>query len=390
MTGGGSGGHITPILAVAHELKKTAPDCEIIYIGQVGDALADIPASDNNIDRTFKVRAGKFRRYHGEGWRQIFDIKTLLLNTRDVAYVLLGTVQSYLLLRKLRPDIIFVKGGFVGVPVGLSAAVLRIPFITHDSDAIPGLANRIIAPWAALHTVAMATNIYPYEPTSTICVGIPIGKDYKHVTPELKAEYRHTLGMSMDDKVVLVVGGGLGAQRINNAVLDIAASLFRQTSSLRVIHGVGRANEGNARAMYNRRLTPATAERVVVKGYITDLHLYSGAADVIVTRAGATNLAEFSAQGKACIVVPSPFLTGGHQLKNAKILGDQHAVELVEESAMMANPELLAKAISHLLKSPQLAKALGDKLHDSAAHEQSAHALAGILLRQIQGRPDRV
>lgn len=153
VTGGGSGGHITPILAVVHELRQLSPKAEIIYVGQTGDDLLDVPAHDPNIASVVAIRAGKFRRYHGEGWKQLFDVVTLCKNLRDAVWVLIGLWQSFWLLGRLRPDVIFVKGGFVGVPVGLAAALRGIPYVTHDSDALPGLANRIIARWAKVHTV---------------------------------------------------------------------------------------------------------------------------------------------------------------------------------------------------------------------------------------------
>jgi UDP-N-acetylglucosamine--N-acetylmuramyl-(pentapeptide) pyrophosphoryl-undecaprenol N-acetylglucosamine transferase len=184
MTGGGSGGHITPILAIAHQLKLLRPDCQIIYIGQKGDSLGDIPAQDSNIDQTYTVRAGKLRRYHGEGLRQLFDLPTVGKNARDVGYVVAGLGQSYRLLRRLQPDVLFVKGGFVGVPVGLAAAKLGIPYITHDSDALPGLANRIIARWAALHAVALPKEVYHYPAANTVTVGVPISHEFRPRTPE--------------------------------------------------------------------------------------------------------------------------------------------------------------------------------------------------------------
>jgi UDP-N-acetylglucosamine--N-acetylmuramyl-(pentapeptide) pyrophosphoryl-undecaprenol N-acetylglucosamine transferase len=122
---------------VAQQLKLLRPDCQIMYIGQKGDGLGDIPAQDTNIDQTFSVRAGKLRRYHGEGLRQLFDLPTVGKNVRDMGYVVAGFGQSYRLLRRLKPDIVFVKGGFVGVPVGLAAARLGIPYVTHDVTRPP-------------------------------------------------------------------------------------------------------------------------------------------------------------------------------------------------------------------------------------------------------------
>src|SRR5579862_7870303 len=179
LSGGGSGGHITPLLAVAAELKKLQPDIHIIYVGQRGDKLADIPAHDHNIDEVHTVRAGKFRRYHGEGIKQVLDVQTVLKNVRDAGRVVRGLDESRRLLKRLKPDLVFIKGGFVGVPVGLAAAQLHIPFITHDSDAVPGLANRIIARWATAHAVALPKELYNYPADKTFTVGVPISSDFE-------------------------------------------------------------------------------------------------------------------------------------------------------------------------------------------------------------------
>lgn len=381
MTGGGSGGHITPILAVAHELKKLESSCDIAYIGQRGDGLADVPAADPNIDSVYSVRAGKFRRYHGEGWRQLLDIKTMVLNLRDAIYVAIGLFQSYKLLRRLRPDIIFVKGGFVGVPVGLAAAMLKIPYVTHDSDVIPGLANRIIARWARLHTVALPAELYPYPHDQTVSVGIPLVADFVPVTDELKSKYRQEIDIPESAKLLFIIGGGLGAQRINNAVQEILPHLLAEFPRLHVVHGVGRANDTAVTANYNEIMSPGVRQRVTVVGYIHDLYRYSGAADIIVTRAGATNLAEFSMQGKACVVIPSPFLTGGHQVKNARVLEEKGAAVVLAEQDMQADSNFLARAISDLLKEPARISSL-EKQFKALAHQDSAERLAKLLIKE--------
>lgn len=103
LTGGGSGGHITPILAIAAELKRQDSNCQIIYIGQVGDPFGKIPAEDPNIDKVFYIRAGKFRRFHGEGLKQILDLPNLFKNIRDFFYVLIGVIQSWRITDKTKP-----------------------------------------------------------------------------------------------------------------------------------------------------------------------------------------------------------------------------------------------------------------------------------------------
>jgi UDP-N-acetylglucosamine--N-acetylmuramyl-(pentapeptide) pyrophosphoryl-undecaprenol N-acetylglucosamine transferase len=382
LTGGGSGGHITPILAVAAELKVRRPDCKIIYIGQKGDGLGDIPAKSPAIDHTYTVRAGKLRRYHGEGLKQLLDIPTVFKNARDVVYVMIGIYQSRKLLKQIQPSIIFIKGGFVGVPVGLAAANLRIPYITHDSDAIPGLANKIIAHWATMHAVALSKDIYSYPQDKTVTTGIPLQKEFRPVTEALKLKYRSLLRVTDDEKLLFIIGGGLGAQRINGAMLQIMPHLLRQYNQLRVVHVVGRLNQDAMEKDYAEALNASERSRVKVCGYISDVYIYSGAADIIITRAGATNLAEFALQGKACIIIPSPFLAGGHQLKNAQYLMNRQAAIMLDESEVQDDPNRLAKQISLLLKNENLQKELGNKLA-SFAKPEATEELASLLLQQL-------
>lgn len=382
LTGGGSGGHITPLLAVAAELKQQKPDTKVIYIGHTGDKLADIPKKDTNIDEVYSVRAGKLRRYHGEGWKQILDVRTMLLNIRDVFYLAVGMLQSRKLLKKLQPSVIFIKGGFVGVPVGLAAGRLGIPYVTHDSDAIPGLANRIIAKKAALHAVALPVDVYDYPVEKTVSTGIPLRADFVPVTEKLQQEYREQLGIPATAKLLFVIGGGLGSQRINAAVADAVPHLLGEFQELHVIHAVGRANEEDMSARY-KSLSTSEQGRVHTKSYIDDVFRYSGAADIVITRAGATNLAEFALQGKACIVVPSPFLAGGHQLKNADYLEEQGAAVVIDETELVADPNRLANQVSELLSDRVRREQLGKKFA-TFAKPHAAAELAQLLFDQAK------
>lgn len=382
LTGGGSGGHITPLLAVAAELKQQKPDTKVIYIGHTGDKLADIPKKDTNIDEVYSVRAGKLRRYHGEGWKQILDVPTMLLNIRDVFYLAVGMLQSRKLLKKLQPSVIFIKGGFVGVPVGLAAGRLGIPYVTHDSDAIPGLANRIIAKKAALHAVALPVDVYDYPVEKTVSTGIPLRADFVPVTEKLQQEYREQLGIPATAKLLFVIGGGLGSQRINAAVADAVPHLLGEFQELHVIHAVGRANEEDMSARY-KSLSTSEQGRVHTKSYIDDVFRYSGAADIVITRAGATNLAEFALQGKACIVVPSPFLAGGHQLKNADYLEEQGAAVVIDETELAADPNRLANQVSELLSDRVRREQLGKKFA-TFAKPHAAAELAQLLFDQAK------
>lgn len=385
MTGGGSGGHITPALAVAHELKQLRPDVHITYVGQTGDSLGDVPEQDKNIDQVLNVRAGKFRRYHGEGWRQLFDIGTLYKNLRDTMWLLVGIWQSFRLLGKLQPDVIFTRGSYVSVPVCLAAALRGMPYITHDSDAVPSLANRIIAPWARVHAVALPKEIYSYPAKKTVTVGVPIShKFYRLSEVEIISE-RKRLGLEKAHRVLFMTGGGHGADRLNKALMSCVPELLERYPDLWVVHITGRNLEADIRRRYKQNLSADQQKHVVVKGFVTNLHQYSGAADVVLTRAGMTSLAEFAAQAKACVVVPNPQLTGGHQLKNAKVLADRKAIRLVSEDNIKNDPRALMPALTDLFDHPDKAKALRDRLSE-LAQPNSAHLLAMVLLELVEGK----
>jgi UDP-N-acetylglucosamine--N-acetylmuramyl-(pentapeptide) pyrophosphoryl-undecaprenol N-acetylglucosamine transferase len=379
LTGGGSGGHVTPIIAIAAELKKINPEAKIIYIGQKGDKMAEIPAQDPNIDETYSIYAGKFRRFHGEGLKQLLDIETFLKNARDFFYALIGIIQSWRLTKEIKPDVIFSRGGYVSVPVCLGAHLNQIPYITHDSDPIPSLANRLIARWAELHAVALPKDIYPYTQSKTVTTGIPVNVKFVKVNPELKKEYREEIGIPIKAKMLFVIGGGLGSQNVNKAVCEIVPHLLRQYQDLNVVHVAGANNENFVHADYGRSLSPQEQGRVKVFGYISDVYHYSGAADVVITRAGATNLAEFAIQGKACIVIPSAFLTGGHQMKNAEYLEDQNAVIVSNEIDLVDNANRLAKQVSDLLEDNKKQTELSSNLSEFARPD-ATRQIADIIL----------
>ncbi len=368
------------MLAVAHELKKLHPDVTLFYIGQQGDALGDVPADDKNIDQTFAVRAGKFRRYHGEGVKQLLDVATMYKNIRDALFVLIGLWQSFRLLGQLQPDVVFIKGGFVGVPVGLAAALRGIPYVTHDSDALPGLANRIIARWARLHAVALPKEVYAYPSAKTVTVGVPVSHQFHALTKEDVARARRQIEIPQPARLLLVTGGGNGADSLNTAVVRCMPDLFERYPNLHVVHISGRALETKTRQMYAQTLGRQDAQRVIVKGHVTNLYVYSAAADIIITRAGATSMAEFAVQGKACVVVPNPILTGGHQLKNAKVLADRKAVRLVDERYVRDDPQgAFMPALTELFDDPKKAAVLSAKLSE-LARPNAAHLLAVLLL----------
>jgi UDP-N-acetylglucosamine--N-acetylmuramyl-(pentapeptide) pyrophosphoryl-undecaprenol N-acetylglucosamine transferase len=171
----------------------------------------------------------------------------------------------------------------------------------------------------------------------------------------------------------------LGAERVNQAVAEAVPHLLAEFKDLYVVHGTGRAKDTEVQRAYQSSLNEAERGRVRVLEYIDDVYCYSGAADVIITRAGATNLAEFAQQGKACVVIPSPFLTGGHQLKNAQYLADEGAAVVLSETELADDANRLAKQVSDLLGDPARQRQLGERLA-AFAYPRAAEKLAGLLL----------
>lgn len=379
LVGGGSGGHITPLLAVAQELRKQAPNAQLVYIGERGGRLGDIISKHKDLDNAHQIFAGKLRRYHTEGLKQLLDVPTMLKNIRDLFFVFIGFWQSLFQLWRIKPAIVFLKGGFVSVPVGLAAAILRIPFITHDSDTLPGLANRLVARWAVCHAVAMPKEFYPYPTNKTVVTGVPLASEFKQVTAEMMRQYRMELGLGESEQVIFVTGGGLGAVRLNNAVIAVAEQLLIQFPGLYILHAAGRGQDRLVQSAYSE-LPEKLQNRIVVKDFVVDLYRYSGAADVVIARGGASALAEFAVQGKSCVLVPNPLLTGGHQLKNAEHLKSMDAVAVVTEEEIKDNPESLLLVVSRLLLNGADREAMGGRLRE-LAHENSASELSTLLLQ---------
>lgn len=364
-------------MSLARELKKSSPGCIVVYVGLKGDKLDRLQDEYAVFDEVYYVPAGKFRRYHGESLlSHVLDVKTLLLNARDFFRVIAGIFSSRKVLARTHPAVLFVKGGFVGLPVGVAAKVSGIPIVTHDSDSVAGLTNRIVGRWAVVHATGMLPHYYKYPKESIVHVGIPLDERIAPVSDEQQKDYKKQLGLSAGQKVVLVSGGGLGAQSLNKQIVSMAPDLLRENPDTVIFHFAGSQNLEEVEQGYQQNLSADELHRVQVIGFSTEFYKYSGAADVVITRAGATTLAELAVQGKACIVVPSPFLTGGHQVKNAHQLKDMGAVEVVPNNA---TPRELLKKTQELLNDDKKRRELAAKFGAIAITDASSR-LSKILL----------
>src|SRR5664279_4351599 len=210
--GGGSGGHVTPVAAVLRELKQRDQTVNIRFWcdrkfskqarGLIGNLDPTIPVST--------IISGKLRRYHNiPVWRQLLrPVSIVLPNLRDGLLVGVGFVQSLVKLIIWRPDVVFTKGGYVCMPVGIAARVLRIPLVIHDSDAYPGLTNRVLARFAQAIATGAPLKHYPYPASKTRYVGIPIASDFIPLSSAQQAEVKKELGFDPDKPLVVVTGGG--------------------------------------------------------------------------------------------------------------------------------------------------------------------------------------
>jgi UDP-N-acetylglucosamine--N-acetylmuramyl-(pentapeptide) pyrophosphoryl-undecaprenol N-acetylglucosamine transferase len=367
LCGGGSGGHITPLLAVAVSLRKQYPDVRLVYIGETRGKHSAIATESGLFDECHAVSAGKLRRYHGESWfKRVFDVKTNMLNIRDVFRLGLGTLQSYFLLRRLAPDSMLLKGGFVCVPLAFGARLLHIPFITHDSDALPGLSNRIASRWARYQAVGMPPEYYRY-PTKTVrYVGVPVDERFRQYSKSEQAILCAKYNIPPGYRVILITGGSNGARRMNEGVISILPTLLKRFPDLYVLHQIGAQNQDQT----------VPLDRVTYFEFTNELFHMSAIADVVITRAGASAMADLAMQSKACVIVPNPFLTGGHQLHNARVYEQAGAAKIVSEDELQQLPEV----ITDLLENTASRVELGKKLHNVLPAEPADQAIARLLM----------
>lgn len=357
--GGGSGGHVTPVVAIIKELKKQDSAVEIRFwcdrgfANQAKKIVTQAKLDDILVKAIF---SGKLRRYHGRTFFQrVGDISTLLKNIRDIFLFVIGFFQSVLGLILWRPQVVFAKGGFVCLPVGLAATVLRIPLVIHDSDTHPGLTNRILSKFANLILTGAPLDNYSYPAKKSHYVGIPIGGEFKPISHEKQQAAKKALGFSTSKPLLLVTGGGLGARNINSSILKIAPSLLKHTSIIHIC-GVSQYKECKSEA-------PAGSDYKLLPFVENNIAQLMGAADLVISRAGATTMLELAALGKATIVIPNALLVAGHQVKNAKVYESAGAVKVVDEKGMLDDPGLLKRSIINLLKEDKLREELGSKLH---------------------------
>ena len=355
--GGGSGGHVTPVVAVLKDIRRQQPQAEIrFWCDKKFSRQAKSLIASFDPDLPVKtIMAGKFRRYHHLSvMQQLMWTQLVLLNLRDSFLAFMGLIQSLVMLILWRPDVVFTKGGYVCLPVGLAAKILGIPLVIHDSDAHPGLTNRILARWASAIATGAPLEYYSYPKSISRYIGIPISSDFHPFSESERTQARQQWGIDPDSKLIVITGGGLGAKRINDTVAEALDDLLK-LGTVVLIAGAAQYDE-------LRSLTPVNDEHFQLHAFVSSgMAELLGAADVVLTRAGATTVLELAALEKPTILIPNAKLTGGHQLKNAAVYTDARVVKILDEDAMVENPTLLVDSVQEVLSNPDESKAMAKR-----------------------------
>lgn len=305
LTGGGTAGHITPNIALLPRLRALGADLH--YIGTMAGMESELISREGV--PYYGIQAGKLRRY--------LDVK----NLTDVGRIGAGFLQALGLLRRLRPDVVFSKGGFVSCPVVWAARLLRIPAVIHESDLTPGLANRLAMPFATRVCVAFPETLAHIAGGKGILTGLPVRDT---ILAGDAAAGRGLCGFAADRPVILVIGGSLGSQAINTAVRAALPALVR---NFQVCHICGPDNLDAA-------LDGTPDYRQF--GYVHEElpHLFA-LADLAVSRAGATTLFEFLALRKPHLLIPlSLRASRGDQILNARSFANRGFSSVLPEEEL--------------------------------------------------------
>lgn len=288
-----------------------------------------------------------------------------------------GFFQSCVKCIVWRPDVVFAKGGFVSVPAGVAARLFRIPLVIHDSDSHPGFANRMLARFAAYIATGAPLDNYPYDRKKAQYTGIPVGRDFRAYTDKERKRMKIALGFKPNRPLVVITGGGLGAGHVNDAVAKVLGLLLERASVM-LLAGV--EHYGKARTLVRQndgcfQLLPFINSDKMAQAL--------GAADIVVSRAGATTILELSALAKPTILIPASHLTAGHQLKNAAEYAKDGAAKILSDEDLRADPQLLVDMVYALLDSPKMLRKMGRAFH-AFSQPGAAKEVAALIERAAE------
>ena len=343
LAGGGTGGHIFPLIPVAKELRAQLGDAtEILYFGPTGE-LEQTIMQDASI-ASIRIASGKWRRY--------FDLR----NVSDVFKNIIGFVQSLYHLYRHMPDAVFSKGAYAAVPVVFAAWVYRIPIVTQDSDATPGVANRIMGKFADRIAVAYPSATRYFEPSRVAITGNPIREGLLLGNVD---RARERFLCPADKPTLLILGGSLGSQAVNRAVIRILPRLLERFF---VIHQTGPSNYDEAVERIKEHTLGDTTGKLVLKPFfdIGELSDAFALADLILSRAGANTISEIAAVGKPALLIPLPSAANDEQRMNAYEIARAGGALVLEESNLGEN--ILLGKIEGLMNDAELRRKMASAL----------------------------
>ncbi len=349
-TGGGTGGHITPIISIVREIRKigSKEDLQFFFIGPK-DEFSYVMLSQEGI-KVKSVLSGKIRRY-GK-WKIYFQ------NFVDVAFKIpIGIIQAFFKIFLLSPDVVFSRGGFGSIPVVIAAKLLMVPVFLHEADVTPGMANRFLGRFAlTIFTSFSKTEYFPLEKITL--TGNPIRRE---LLDGSKEEAKKMFKLESQKPVILILGGSQGAQRINDIILEVLPSLLE---NFEILHQCGENNyqtvKAEAKAITNANLIKSYHPFPFLKE--PELREAYAAADLIISRSGSGSIFEISATATPSILIPLPESAQNHQIKNAYAYAQTGAALVLEESNFTSN--FFLEKLKYLFSNPEeltkMARAAGE------------------------------
>ncbi|NTW05487.1 MAG: undecaprenyldiphospho-muramoylpentapeptide beta-N-acetylglucosaminyltransferase [Peptococcaceae bacterium] len=338
VTGGGTGGHIYPALAIAQGLRERF-GAEVIYIGSKKGLESEIVPGEGL----------SFRSIDLTGFKRRITVDNIITLWKAVK----GYKEAKKIISEISPSAVIGTGGYVSGPVILAAYRLGIPTVIHEQNAFPGITNRILARFAdfAALTFEDAKRFFPAG-TRLRITGLPVRKE---IFIRDRQGSREVLGLPGQDMVVLSFGGSQGAKTINTAMLWVFKK-YAGKEGISFLHATGSDNYKSFMEEYKAMDIPP-AKNIVISDYFRDMPKVYSAADLVVSRAGAGTIAEITAQGLPAIFIPYPFASENHQEHNAMAISGAGGGCLIKNNNLTG--EVLLSEIERLVSSPGLLKEMG-------------------------------
>lgn len=363
---GGTGGHVNPALAVAGEIKRQHPEAEICFVGTPDRIEAKIVPQAGYPLKTIEI----------SGFKRGFSPAEIKANIKTVERLLKSSGAVKKIIKEFNPDVVVGFGGYVSGPVVRMAAKMGIPTAIHEQNAYPGVTNKALAEMVdeVMLTVEAAKEHLKLR-KEPIITGLPVRGELLEADPVVS---RTELGF--DEKpFVLCMGGSLGADAVNKAIIDVVAA--RHTADkYNFMISTGQYGTWVPDELKNRGVDVENNKRIAVRTYIDDMARCLSAADLVICRAGASSLSEFEALGKPSILIPSPNVTENHQFHNAMALVNNGAACIIEEKDLTG--EKLGALVDELLADKHRLDSIGENARKMAITDASAK-IAGIVVGLI-------